>query len=162
MLWTLEFVVDYIKLLVMNMCVYYCFNKMLNKRDNSLKRNGLLLLINIVFVFIYVYIKSTVNSFLPFVVFGFIYSMILAKITGNKFGHSVIITIIAYAITFVCNTIAIIIQFIPYKILEVFLNFDNIYVSLILIMIIEMILNILKKCNRYVKINSIILRKVAI
>lgn len=136
----LELTVDYIKLFIINMCVYYCFEKLLNIRENRLRNNIILVAINLVLLFIYIKIKSTVSSLLPFAILCFIYAIILSKLTKNKLGYSLIITIIAYAIMFVINTISVVIQFIPYKILEKFFCFDNIYVSLVIITFIQLVL----------------------
>ena len=68
------------------------------------------------------------------------YTVFLSKLTKNKLSYTAIITVIAYAITFIAHTIGIVIQFVPYKILETFYNFEDMYVSLIMITFIQIVL----------------------
>ena len=136
----LVMIINYIKSFVVNMCVYYCFEKISNNKENHVRNNIVLLIVNLILVFAYTFIKSKLDNFLPFIAMCFIYTIIMAKLTGNKLGYSLIITIMSYAIIAVIQGISVIIQFIPYKICEVFLKFDNLYVSLIMITIIQLTL----------------------
>lgn len=135
-----ELIVDYIKLLIINLCVYYCFEKMLNVKQNRLKNYAILTVINSILLVPYLYMKNIMNSLLPFMFMFFIYTLILSKITKYKFGYSLIITIISYALLLICHTISIVLQFIPYKLLYQISNSENIYFSLIIISIIQLLL----------------------
>lgn len=136
----IELSVDYIKLFVINMCVYYCFEKILNIKEKRLRNNLILIPVNIILLFGYIYVKITVGTFLPFMVLCFVYAIIVSKLTNNKIGHSLIIIMMSYAIMFVCNTISIVIQFIPYKLLYRLLNIESIYLSLTIIAAIQCLL----------------------
>lgn len=46
----------------------------------------------------------------------------------------------SYALSLLCQAISVFIQFVPYKIFEQLLNFDNVYVNLIIISIIQFVL----------------------
>lgn len=136
----LEMIIYYIRLFVINMCVYYCFEKILNIRENRLRNNIILTVLNLILLFVFIHIRNSFNSLLPFVILCFMYGIIISRITHNKLGYSMIITIIAYALTLVSQTISVVIQFIPYKILDELLNIDNIYLSLVIILALQILL----------------------
>lgn len=133
-------IIDYIKLFVSNMCIYYCFEKISNNNKNHLKNNIFLAVINLIILFIYVPINNNVNSFLPFLSLYFIYAIIISKLTKNKLGYTMIITIVSYAIVAVLHTTSVIIQFIPYKLLYKMFQKENIYLSLAIITVIQILL----------------------
>lgn len=133
-----DVIVDYIRLFIINMCVFYCFEKISNYKDNHIRNNVVLIVVNFALVFIFLPIKSF-NSVLLFAVFGLIYAVVLSKLTKKKLGYTVIITVISYAITFVAQTVGIVIQFLPYKLLYRLFHKENIYISLIIITIIQVL-----------------------
>ena len=135
-----DIIIDYIRLFVINMCVYYCFEKISNNSEKHIRNNIILMVVNLILVFIFVPIKNNSNSVILFVVFGFIYTIVLSKLTKKELGYSIIITVTAYAITFVAHTIGIIIQFVPYKLIYMLLNIESRWLSLIIISVIQFIL----------------------
>ena len=137
---SIDLIVEYIRLFVTNMYVYYCFEKIVNNREKHIRNNIILMISNSLLLLIYVPIKDKFDLVLPFITFWFIYTIVISKITKNKLGYSLLVTIVAYAITFACQCISVFIQFVPYKILEQWLKFDNKYVSLIFILISQLVL----------------------
>lgn len=133
-------IIYYIRMLIMNMCVFYCVEKILSIKEISLKNKILVFVINIFLIFIYVSIKSITTSLLPFAILCFVYSMVLAKLTKISLGCSMMCTLIAYAISFVCHTIGIVIQFVPYRLIYKIWNIDNMFISLLIISIIQILL----------------------
>ena len=137
----IDLIIYYIRLFVTNMCVYYCFEKISNiGSDKRIKNNCILGLLNLILVFAYIVVKSKFNSFISFVAMGIIYSISISILTNVKLGHSLIITMLTYAMLAIFHTLSVIIQFVPYKILETFYNFENMFVSLIIITAIELTL----------------------
>ena len=129
----IELIVDYIKLFITNMYVYYCFEKLLAIKDNRLRNYLILFGVNIILLIIYINIKMLFNSLLPFIIMVVLYTAVLSVITKNKFGYSIIVTLISYAILLICHITSIVMQFIPYKILYKLFNKENIYLNLIII-----------------------------
>ena len=137
---SLVMTIYYIKAFITNMCVYYCFEKFSNNRENHLKNNIILAIVNIILVYLYMIIKSNSNTFLPFIVMSFIYTIIISKLTKKELGYTLGMVIVSYAVVAIFQGISVVIQFIPYKILEKLWSFDNLYVSLILITIVQLTL----------------------
>ena len=133
----IDIIVDYMRLFINNMYVYYCFEKISNNRQNHIRNNIILVLVNILLVFVFIPIKNNANSVLLFLLFGFIYTIVLSRLTGNKFGYSIIVTLMAYAVTFVAHIISVTLQFIPYKMLYKLFLTENRHLSLIIISLIE-------------------------
>ncbi len=137
---TTDIIVYFLRMFISNMCVYYCFEKILNLKENRLRNNIILFCINIILIFVYVHAKLMFESFLPFIALWIIYAIILSKLTKNKLGYSMIVTLIAYAISFIFHTLSVIIQFIPYKLIYKVFNIDSKIISLVIISIIQIIL----------------------
>lgn len=137
MILNIDMILLYIRLFVVNMCVYYCFEKILNISKCRLRNNIILVVINLVLLFVYVSFRYSVNTFWPFVFLAFVYGVIISKITNNKLGYSLIITMVAYAISFVCHMLSVIIQFIPYKIIYKLFDIENTYLNLTIILMIQ-------------------------
>lgn len=137
---SVDLVVDYIRLFLINMCVYYSFDKISNNRENRVRNSIILIISNAILVLLFLPIKNNNNSVILFIIFWFAYTVLLSKLTNKKLGYSIIISVIAYAITFVVQTIATVIQFIPYKLLYKIFNKENTYISLVIISIIQIAL----------------------
>ena len=137
---SIDLIIDYMRLFINNMYVYYCFEKISNNKENRVRNNIILIVFNLILLLACVPIKSNFNSVLPFVVFWFIYSIIISKTIKMGLGYSMIITIISYAMTFACHTISVAIQFIPYKLLYKLLNIESRFLSLVIISVIEFVL----------------------
>ena len=140
MLFTMELIIHYVRIFVINMCVYYCFDKMLNIKENQWKNGIVFGLANLIIILVYVPIRMKINLFLLFAVMYFVYSLILAKLTNNNLGCSMVTTIIAYAITIICYGVSVVVQFIPYRIFKEVLSVDNKFLSLAMISTIQFIL----------------------
>lgn len=137
---SIDIIIDYLRLFVINMSVYYCFSKIGNKKQNYLKNSIILIIVNAILIFIFMPIKNKYNSIIVFGLFCFIYTTILSAITKLKLGSSIIITLISYAITFVANTIGIVIQFFPYKLMEDKMGDEILLLSLFVIALIQILL----------------------
>ena len=133
-------IIYFLRMFISNMCVYYCFEKITNNTENRLRNNVILIVANLILLPIYVLIKTKFDTFLLFILLYLIYTVIISKLTKTNLGHCWIITIMSYAIFVVCHTMSVIIQFLPYKILEQFYNFDNMYVSLAIITLVLVLL----------------------
>ena len=140
MILNIDMILLYIRLFTINMCVYYCFEKILNINKYRFRNNIILVATNLVLLFVYVKFRYSVNTFWPFVFLAFTYGVIISKLTKNKIGYSLIITIVAYAISFICHMISVIIQFIPYKIIYKLFEVENTYLNLALILTIQCML----------------------
>jgi len=129
-------IIYFIRLLISNISVYYCFEKIANKNQNRIRNYIILIIVNLLILPIYIIAIDKFDTFLSFAAMYFLYTMVISKITKTNFGYSLILMITSYAIFVVFHTISVIIQFIPYKILEKTYGFTNMYVSLIVITII--------------------------
>ena len=134
-----DIIIYYIRMFIINMCVYYSFEKILNIKENRIRNNIVLAIVNIILLLLYVPIKTAMKSFLPFIVLCVIYASIISKLTRNKIGHTMIIIIISYAIVFIFHTMGIILQFIPYKMLYKLFHKESMYLSLTIISIFQVV-----------------------
>lgn len=137
---TRDMIIEFIKLFVQYMCVFYCFNKISNNCERKCKQYIIIIIANIIMLLIYVVVKKLLNSFLPFFITLFIYSIIIAKLTKNNLGYSIVVTIISYALTFACHIIGVMLQFIPYKLLYRLYNKENLFLNLYIITILQIII----------------------
>lgn len=133
-------IIHYIKLFAVNIGVYYCFEKLLRLEEKRLRNRTIIVVLNLIMILVYMQIRRTVSSVLPYVVMCFTYGIVLSIMTKNKLGYSMIITIISYAISLICQGISVVIQFIPYKLLDVLFNIDNIYLSMVIILTMQFLL----------------------
>ena len=134
---TTDVIINYLRMFVTNMYVYYCFEKIANYSDNRIRNYSILGVSNIILVAIYIVMKSMFDSVVPFMLLYIVYTVIISKITKSTWGYSMIIILMAYALLAVCHTISIVVQFIPYKILFKLFNSENMYLSLVMISTIE-------------------------
>lgn len=132
---TLDIIIYFIKILIINMYTYYSFKKITNIKN--LKNNIIwIILFDIIMTIICSYIKFYINSFVTMIITYILYGCIIGIITKNKIGYSIVITIISYAICLICLVISIIVVFLPYKVI----NIENKFLYLILILIIQFII----------------------
>ena len=127
-----EIIIYFIKLFATGEYTYYCYKKISNLKKNDLKILIKVFMISIFLAFICSYIKFFINSFLSTIIFCFLYGCILGVITKSKLGYSLLLTIIAYAISLICLGLSVIIEFIPYNLLQIKNNFINLFIILIL------------------------------
>ncbi len=133
----IDTIIYFIRLFITNIWVYYCFVKVSNSKENFIKHNIILILVNIFLIPSYIYMKTVFDSFLAFILLYFTYTLIISKITCKKLSYSMIIIILAYAILAIFHTLSVVISFIPYKLIEQLLGFDNKFVSLLCMLMIE-------------------------
>lgn len=137
---TTDIVVNYIKVFIINICVYYSFIKISNNKEKSLKNIIIVSLVNIIMLLLYIPIKINVDGILPFILMYIVYTIAISIVTKNKIGYTMIISMLAYSIVAICHTIAVVIQFVPYKMLYKLFNKENLYLSLVIITLILFVL----------------------
>ena len=95
--------------------MYYSFCKITN---NDIKNKKIIkfTIFNIIMTSIYTYVEYNINTTQSVVLIYLIFAIILAYITKNKIGYSLIVSIIAYAICTIAMILSAIINYIPYKI----------------------------------------------
>ncbi len=135
-----DIIIIFIKMYIINISVYYCITKIININNISIMNRVIILMINFIWALVYTLFKSIVNPFFPFIILVLVYTVILSKLTSNSFGYSLLVVVMSYALSLLCHTIAVAIQFIPYKLLETHFNITNLYISLIIITTIQLVL----------------------
>ena len=131
-----DIIIYFIKSFVINIYVYYSFNKISNIKNNNTKIKIINLVFNIILTCISTYIEFYINSFLSIIIICLLYGYILGIITKKQLGYSTIITILSYAICEICLVTSIIITFVPYTIICI----NNNYLNLFIILLIQFIL----------------------
>lgn len=131
-----DIIIYFIKSFVMNIYVYYSFNRISNFKTYYKKWNIIILACNIVITILCTYIEFYINSFLSMIIICLLYGSILGIITKKQIGYSLVATIISYAICSVCLVLSVIITFLPYKII----NITNNYFNLISVLIVQFII----------------------
>lgn len=96
----------------MNLCIGFLFLKIINFKKCS-KKNILFIIITSIVLSLVEFIlkKYLVNIFSTTIIY-FVYNIILSKITKNKFGYSLLITILSVSIAYVLFSISIFIVYI--------------------------------------------------
>lgn len=130
-----DIIVYFIELIVVNFFVYYSFQKILNIRNITMKKLIIILFANTIISVIGTYIEFWINAFLNLILLVLINGIILAKLNKNKIGYSIIVTLISYSICMMCHGIAVIIVYVPYKLIHI----ENQYLNLIFILIIQFV-----------------------
>ena len=131
-----DIIIYYLKILVLNIYVYYCFSRILNIKENKLKNKIIFIFINLILAGICTYIKFFINIFLSLIVLSVINSIILSVLYKENLGISFIATLISYAISVTCLGISVIFSYLPYRLL----NIENNFINLLFILIIQFIL----------------------
>jgi len=129
-------VVVMLKIFFISMITYYVSFKVLNN-TNLFRKNLLhITLSNILIGIICGMIRYKINYFLYLMFLILLLSAFYSKITKNKLGYSIIVSIISLSITYIVYLVSIIIGFIPQKIF----NINNDYIALCIIILILVIL----------------------
>lgn len=131
-----DIIIYFIKSFVMNIYVYYSFNRISNLKTYNKKWNIITLACNIVITILCTYIEFYINSFLSMIIICLLYGSILGIITKKQIGYSLAATIISYALCAVCLVLSVIITFLPYKLI----NINNNYLNLISVLIVQFII----------------------
>ena len=116
-----EIIIYFIKLIFMNCYAFYAFDKILNIKNKNVKEITIILVFNIVITILGTYIEFYINSFLSMIIVWLLYGSILGIVRKNKIGFSLIISIIAYAISMIALVVSVIIMFFIYRLI----NIDN-------------------------------------
>ena len=130
-------IIYFIRLLVINIYVYWGFVKILDIKKRNI---ALILISDLILTVVSVYINYNVNIFLSILLLIILYSTLLGVISKIKLGYALIIGITSYAICIICYGISAIISYIPYKIVYDFFHMENIYINLLMLLIIQFIL----------------------
>lgn len=135
--YTTQIIIYIIKTFITNCFAWYVFEKILNTKISSVKQKIILIVTNVIITILSTYVEFYINSFLSGIILCLSFGAALGLLTKRKLGYSLIITIMAYAISLVSQGISVVIQFVPYKILDELFNVDNIYLSLVIISLIQ-------------------------
>lgn len=129
----LEINVYILKIFFINICTYYTFLKIINK---EFSHSICVFLSTVVISIISSILKYQINHFTSIICLILLLSGLYSIISKNKFGFSILNTILALSINYILFFISIIIIYIPNRIF----NIHNEFVSLIFMMIIHIIL----------------------
>ena len=125
-----------LKIFFISICSYYTYLRVINqKKFINLK---LIILFAVTFVISIVcgYLKYKYDSFSSTLFMVFTLSSLYSFITKNKFGHSILITIISLSINYVLFFISISITFI----INILFTITNEYINLLIMMIIHFLI----------------------
>ena len=131
-----DIIIYFLKLLVMGIFICYGYIKMSNKKKMKLTVSISIFMVSLILGIVCTYIKFFINSFLSVIVFCFSFGSLLAIITKNKMGYTLVATMISSAICVICQVISLLIIFIPYRLI----NIPNNYLYLLIISLVQFIL----------------------
>lgn len=135
-----------LKIFFISICTYYTFFKVLNSKNYVNFKIPIVLFITSFISIICGIIKTTYGSFSVIICLIVLLSILYATITKNKFGYTLLITIISLSINYVIFFISVTISFIPNVLFEI----SNDYINLLLITLFHsVILNFLFKIRRF-------------
>jgi len=126
-------IIFFIKSFVMNMFIYYSYNKITIITDNRSNNLKLFLAFDLIVNIIYTYLEFNINSALYVIIMYMAIAAFLGTITKNKLGYSLIVTAIAYAICNIALLLSTIISYIPHTLIYK----DNYYLSVISVLLFQ-------------------------
>ena len=126
----------FLKIFMLNICIFYCFFKISNENKFDIKKVRIFIIYDFAISIICGYIRYTKNNFIMPILLCLAYGYFFEKLNKRGIGYSIIVTVISYAITFICNVISVMLLYLPYKILKV----ENYYAYLILLLLIQFLL----------------------
>ncbi len=129
-----DIIIYFIKSFVINIYVYYSFNRISNIKDNNMKIRIANLLFTIILTILCTYIEFYINSFLSIIIMCLLYGSILGIITIKPIGYSVVTTIVSYAICEICLVSSVIITFPLYKLIGINNNYLNLFIILVVLL----------------------------
>jgi len=132
-------IIYFIRIFVLNIYVFYCFNKICNT-DSKIINNIIIAISNVIMVLCYICIRDVFKSFLPFIILCLLYGIIISRVTKNKLGFTLLVTLISYALLFLFQGVSTIIQFIPYKLLYKIFGVESRLLSLSIILVLQFVL----------------------
>ncbi len=130
-----DIIIYFIKLFIINIYVYYSFNRISNIKNNNMKITIINLVCNIMLTFICTYIEFYINSFLSIIIICLLYGGILGIMTRKPIVYSIVTTIISYAICEICLVSSAIITFPLYKLIGINNNYLNLFIVLVVLLI---------------------------
>lgn len=133
---SIDIIIYFMKSIILNIYTYFCFIKISNNKSKSSRNLFLIIGLSLIFSIICTYIEFFIDSFIAVIILCLSYGCLLGKITRNRMGYSIIITIISYAICTIFYVASVIIEYIFYDKIGI----DNYYLNFIIIVIIQSIL----------------------
>lgn len=136
------------KISIINIFTYMVFIKLINYKDNNLRKTSIMLIFSI--------IESIIGRMftnyivLPvIIVIYLIHSFISAKVTNNKFQYSIIITYISLTITYILYIISIVISSFVLKLIQPNIGIESIEILIFAAFTELIILYLLSKVKRF-------------
>lgn len=130
-------IIYFIRLLLINLYVYFGFIKISNAKKIRIRDIILIIIINLVLTSISVYINYNLDFFISILILIILYSAFLCLIAKIKLSYALVINITSYAICIICYGISTVVSYIPYMILYKLYNIENLYINLFMILIIQ-------------------------
>lgn len=134
-LYDIDTVIYIIKMFLMGLCTYYTFTHVLNLNSSFNLKSINVIPITFIIAFIHTILKSDYH---PTSIIFFILSLSILHsfITSNRVGYSILVTLFSFSLNYLIYFVAIVIEFVPYKIIGI----QNDIYNLILIYAIHIIL----------------------
>lgn len=135
----IDIITFFVKTFIMNLCIYYSFNKIIIRNKfvlNNKKDTMIFTIFNLCLSMIYVYLDYKFDSATITLLTYILLAIFLAIITKNKLGYSFVITTISYAISNVALLCSTIVNFLPYYYIYKF----NFYLNTISVLLVQVIL----------------------
>ncbi len=130
-----DIIIYFIKSFVINIYVYYSFNRIANIKSNNMRTRIANLVCTVILTILCTYIEFYINSFLSIIIICLLYGSILGFITTKPIGYSVVTTILSYAICEICLVSSTIITFPLYKLIGINNNYLNLFIILVVLLI---------------------------
>jgi len=131
-----DIIVYFVKSFIMNLCIYYSFSNIINKRNINKIKTVLFLFFNIAMSLALAYINYSWDSGVLKLIIYTIMGILLASLTKNNIGYSLIVTIVSYAICNIILFLSAVINFIPYNIIYK----GNYYLNTASVLIVQIVL----------------------
>ena len=128
-------IIYYFKIFAISIYGHYCYNKILNIKEKSVKNIAIVVGINLVLALCCSYIKFSIGSFWAWFLLWLANGVVLALLTEKRIAFSLVVSLIAYAICILCLVLSIVVEFALYKLI----NINNNYVNFIIIILLQYI-----------------------
>ena len=131
-----DIIIYFIKIFVVNIYVYYFYYKIINLRKYNFIEKIIIYISNYFITAIGTYIKFYMNAFFSMIIINLLNGILLGILKKNKFGYSLIMSIISYTICSLFLVVSAVIMFLPYKIIGI----QNNYINLVFILVLQFVL----------------------
>lgn len=137
------------KISCINILTYLLFKRLINYKDNNHKKSTMMVIISIIEGAICIFLRKYIDALPALLINYCIHSLLISKITNNKFQYSAICTFISLTITYLIYIISTLISSFMLKVIFPDIQSNNILILIVTMIISNLILYQVFKIKRF-------------